>query len=83
MKRTILLCALFLLAGWCANAQDLITQAPQGFDSVRTEIPHGKIDSVLYNSTTVGVKRTALIYTPPGYSQAKKYPVLYLLHGIG
>ncbi|HLP17425.1 MAG TPA: alpha/beta hydrolase-fold protein, partial [Bacteroidota bacterium] len=47
------------------------------------EIPHGKIDSVLYNSTTVGVKRTALIYTPPGYSQAKKYPVLYLLHGIG
>ena len=25
----------------------------------------------------------ALIYTPPGYSKKKKYPVLYLLHGIG
>ena len=24
-----------------------------------------------------------LIYTPPGYSEKKKYPVLYLLHGIG
>jgi enterochelin esterase-like enzyme len=23
------------------------------------------------------------IYTPPGYSTGKKYPVLYLLHGIG
>ena len=23
------------------------------------------------------------IYTPPGYSKNKKYPVLYLLHGIG
>jgi enterochelin esterase-like enzyme len=23
------------------------------------------------------------VYTPPGYSKDKKYPVLYLLHGIG
>ena len=23
------------------------------------------------------------IYTPPGFSTSKKYPVLYLLHGIG
>ena len=23
------------------------------------------------------------MYTPPGYSADKKYPVLYLLHGIG
>jgi enterochelin esterase-like enzyme len=23
------------------------------------------------------------IYTPPGYSADRKYPVLYLLHGIG
>ena len=23
------------------------------------------------------------VYTPPGYSKEKKYPVLYLLHGIG
>ena len=31
----------------------------------------------------VGTDRRALIYTPPGYSKNKKYPVLYLLHGIG
>ncbi len=27
--------------------------------------------------------RKALIYTPPSFSKSKKYPVLYLLHGIG
>jgi enterochelin esterase-like enzyme len=58
-------------------------QAPPGFDSAYTDIPHGKIDTIQYPSKTVGVKRKALIYTPPGYSKKKKYPVLYLLHGIG
>jgi enterochelin esterase-like enzyme len=28
-------------------------------------------------------KRPAVVYLPPGYSSARKYPVLYLLHGIG
>ena len=27
--------------------------------------------------------REFLVYTPPGYSADQKYPVLYLLHGIG
>ena len=37
----------------------------------------------MYLSKTVGTKRKAMIYTPPDYSKNKKYPVLYLLHGIG
>jgi enterochelin esterase-like enzyme len=24
-----------------------------------------------------------MVYTPPGYSSDRQYPVLYLLHGIG
>jgi enterochelin esterase-like enzyme len=31
----------------------------------------------------VGTRRKAQVYTPPGYSAKKKFPVLYLLHGIG
>ena len=27
--------------------------------------------------------RNARVYTPPGFTKSKKYPVLYLLHGIG
>lgn len=59
------------------------TFAPEGFDVPKSEIRHGKIDTITYNSVTVGNLRKALIYTPPGYSESEKYPVLYLLHGIG
>lgn len=64
-------------------AQDIAKHAPKGFDEVRTEIPHGKIDTMSYQSQTVGTVRKALVYTPPGYTKKKKYPVFYLLHGIG
>ena len=63
--------------------QVMLKHAPKGFDSLQTNIAHGKIDSIYYYSKTVGVKRKALIYTPPGFSKDKRYPVLYLLHGIG
>ena len=38
---------------------------------------------VEYDSKTVGTTRKMQVYTPPGYSKDRKYPVLYLLHGIG
>jgi len=56
---------------------------PKGFDMRRDGIERGKLETVDYDSTTVGVKRKAQVYTPPGYSTQQKYPVLYLLHGIG
>jgi enterochelin esterase-like enzyme len=46
-------------------------------------IERGKLETVEYDSATVGVKRRAQVYTPPGYFKGRKYPVLYLLHGIG
>ena len=60
-----------------------LVPAPKGFDSKRDDIDHGKLETVEYESTTVGIKRKAQVYTPPGYSKDQKYPVLYLLHGIG
>lgn len=56
---------------------------PEGFDQPRDGIPHGQLEMVEYDSKSVGTKRKALVYTPPGYSTATRYPVLYLLHGIG
>ncbi len=83
-----------LLALSCANGhgqdkadkQDQargLPPAPMGFDVKRDGIDRGKLETVEYDSTTVGAKRKAQVYTPPGYSKDKKYPVLYLLHGIG
>jgi enterochelin esterase-like enzyme len=56
---------------------------PDGYDVRRDDINHGKLETIEYDSTTVGLKRKARVYTPPGYSADQKYPVLYLLHGIG
>ena len=56
---------------------------PAGFDKERSDIPHGKLEMISYDSKTVGTTRKMQVYTPPGYSKDKKYPVLYLLHGIG
>jgi enterochelin esterase-like enzyme len=60
-----------------------IASAPEGFDAKRDGVERGKLETVEYDSTIVGAKRKAQVYTPPGYSADKKYPVLYLLHGIG
>ncbi len=56
---------------------------PEGFKSPREGIAHGKLEMISYESKTVGTTRKANVYTPPNYSSDKKYPVLYLLHGIG
>ena len=77
----ILVCALAYCFG--VQAQSTIPHSQAGFDVEKAGIAQGKIETVTYNSKTVGTKRKALVYTPPGFSKSKKYPVLYLLHGIG
>jgi len=63
--------------------QGILKEMPKNFDSVREGVAAGKIDTINYQSKTVGNARKALVYTPPGFNKKKKYPVLYLLHGIG
>ncbi len=55
---------------------------PAAFDAAK-DVPHGRLEMVSYDSKSVGTTRKMQVYTPPGYSAEKKYPVLYLLHGIG
>jgi len=64
-------------------AQKMEKEMPKGFDQARENVSKGKIDTVLYDSKTVGSKRKTLVYTPPNFDKKKKYPVFYLLHGIG
>lgn len=81
MKKSIAL--LTLAAGLTIAVAAQVKPAALGFDTVRNNIAYGKIDTISYTSKTVGTNRRSLIYTPPGFSTTKKYPVLYLLHGIG
>jgi enterochelin esterase-like enzyme len=56
---------------------------PQGFDARNGGIPHGTVAASLSYPTRNHGQRKVTVYTPPGYSSAQKYPVLYLHHGIG
>ncbi|HPR61112.1 MAG TPA: alpha/beta hydrolase-fold protein [Prolixibacteraceae bacterium] len=48
------------------------------------QVPHGSVTRCWYNSPTLEKQRRITIYTPPGYeNNNEKYPVLYLLHGMG
>lgn len=60
-----------------------LAAAPAGFDTRRENVSHGSVERVEFDSTVVGGKRPATVYLPPDYSADHKYPVLYLLHGIG
>lgn len=51
----------------------------------KPDIPHGTVQAVWYPSPTLKLQnRRMYVYTPPGYTAGNaKYPVLYLLHGMG
>ena len=48
-------------------------------------VPHGRVQQILFPSKSTGTSRRAFVYTPPGYekNQGTRYPVLYLQHGWG
>ncbi|MDX8339419.1 alpha/beta hydrolase-fold protein [Draconibacterium sp. IB214405] len=48
------------------------------------KVPHGTVALRWYDSPGNDKMRRMTVYTPPGYEQSsEKYPVLYLLHGVG
>ena len=62
----------------------------QEFYALRTDIPHGNLQQVLFptnvkNDRGESGMRRAFVYTPPTYGKNKKerFPVLYLQHGWG
>lgn len=60
-----------------------IPEAGVNFYEIRN-VPHGQIRTQWYH-TAGGEVRQAYVYTPPGYdaNPRKRYPVLYLQHGMG
>lgn len=48
------------------------------------KVPHGTVSKVWYESPSLGMSRRLTVYTPAGYEKGdKRYPVFYLLHGMG
>ncbi|UCG49893.1 MAG: hypothetical protein JSU94_08930 [Phycisphaerales bacterium] len=49
------------------------------------DIPHGRVQQILFPSKSTNTSRRAFVYTPPDYDKdlTRRYPVLYLQHGWG
>src|SRR5947207_2772096 len=90
MRRTMcglavggVLLALVLATPLLAQTPGKLPAAPKGFDKKRDNIARGKVETVEYDSKSVGTKRKLVIYTAPGVITGAKVPVFYLLHGAG
>ncbi|MBR4130123.1 MAG: acetyl xylan esterase [Bacteroidaceae bacterium] len=72
--------------GCCRESGGIeIPEGPEG-DYYRPQqgVPHGQIRSVYYYAQSTNEWRHAMVYTPAEYEKGKKkYPVLYLQHGMG
>lgn len=48
------------------------------------DVPHGTVSRMWYPSPSLGMQRRLTVYLPAGYEDSsRRYPVLYLLHGMG
>ncbi len=61
----------------------LFPEPPAGYRDLPESGLRGKLERISYHSGVTGTERAANVYLPPNYSSDQKYPVLYLLHGIG
>jgi enterochelin esterase-like enzyme len=55
---------------------------PPGFSDPAPGVTPGRIEDLHYRSGVTGTQREARVYLPAGYHAGRRYPVLYLLHGI-
>lgn len=55
---------------------------PAHFAVVQPGIAQGLVKEFEYESAVTGKRRKASVYLPAGYSPQRRYPVLYLLHGL-
>lgn len=69
--------------GCCRPMNYLDIPVPgETFDTL-DDISHGAVTRRYFHSAETGKTESCLVYTPPAYSESKRYPVLYLQHGYG
>ncbi|WP_084554805.1 alpha/beta hydrolase [Eubacterium xylanophilum] len=62
---------------------DIIENVPTDYNVAREGVNYGEKETIEYFSTAATRELKANVLLPAGYTPDKKYPVLYLLHGIG
>lgn len=64
------------------NGITIEPNCPESAMEKRDNVTYPEVVHETYFSTTTGLDRGANVVLPPNYDASKKYPVLYLLHGI-
>lgn len=64
------------------SAMEISLLCPTTANSVNPDVTYGTVVHHTYQSKTTGLERGVNVLVPAGYDANKKYPVLYLLHGI-
>ena len=64
------------------NFVDVPVEDMEGWDALEA-VPHGAVTRHYYPSSVTGRHEICLVYTPPAFDHARRYPVLYLQHGYG
>lgn len=59
-----------------------VTLCPDKYLGKKSGTTYGKVERKTYQSKTTGNERPVNIVLPVNYSKDKKYPVMYVLHGI-
>lgn len=65
-----------------ASTEEIEERCPARYADARPDVTYGSFVHGEYDSVTCGRKRGYMILLPAGYCRERKYPVLYLLHGI-
>ena len=81
LKWSLLVSAIAAVSAVALADETNMPTPPSGYDSNRSGIQHGMVMSTTYPTRSYGMKNMR-VYLPPGYSTARKYPVLYLHHGL-
>lgn len=63
--------------------EDANLEVPKDFWDKKANVNYGEVKNIEYYSTATNSTRKAKVILPEGYTNKNKYPVIYLLHGIG
>ena len=78
------LCPYFPIGFGCCRPMNFVDIPVPGEDWDGIDgIPHGAVTRHMYPSAATGRMESCLVYTPPAYDPAQRYPALYLQHGYG
>jgi len=64
------------------SAMEISLRCPDSANTENPDVTYGTVVHHTYQSKTTGLERGVNVLVPAGYNADKKYPVLYLLHGI-